>query len=167
MAKEVTPVKLLSAMSAMSDTSYRRPKTTLQDKLTYDEIKEKLKNYEKITNFDDIPLYTHLRYIEVKEVNGKKEYKFRLGGYLINKKFPDKYVVLSNGRLKWSVQVANTVFYKSLAKNEDEEDPKLLKQEIAKLKDLLVEKELEIKKLKNKNKELKEINKPKKTSKKK
>jgi hypothetical protein len=174
MAKEITPVKLLSAMSAMSDTSYRRPKTTLQDKLTYDEIKEKLKNYEKVENLVDIPLYTHLRYIEVKEVNGKKEYKFRLGGYLINKKFPDKYVVLSNGRLKWSVQVANTVFYKSLAKiDEEENDPNILKQEIAKLKDLLIEKELEIKKLKNKNKELKESVKskesvkPKKTSKKK
>jgi hypothetical protein len=163
----IKPIKLLSAMSAMSDTNYHRPKITLQDKLTYDEIKEKLKNYEKVENIVDLPLYTHLRYIEVKEVNGKKEYKFRLGGYLINKKFPDKYLVLSNGRLKWSVQVANTVFYKSLAKNEDADDPIILKQEIAKLKDLLVEKELEIKKLKNKNKELKELTKTRKSSKKK
>jgi hypothetical protein len=126
-------------MSAMSDTSYRRPKTTLQDKLTYDEIKEKLKNYEKVENIVDIPLYTHLRYIEVKEVNGKKEYKFRLGGYLINKENSDKYVVLSNGQSTWSVQVKDTIFYRKLDSQEimdkfndqiDELNDKLIKYKI-------------------------------------
>jgi hypothetical protein len=157
-----TPSQLLSATSISAS---RAPKKTFQDKLSYDEIKEKLNNYVKVKNLADVPLYTHLRYIETKidPTTKKKVQRFRLGGYLINNKNLDKYIVLSNGRIKWSVQVANTVFYKSLLSENPMEDSiaqatidvEKLKEEVKNLKEILVEQELKIKKLKEKNKELK------------
>jgi hypothetical protein len=161
---------LMMVQSIASDSNYKRPKQTKQDKLSYEEIKELLKNYSKVKDLSTVPLGTHIRYVESKlnPFTNKFERKFRLGGYLINNKNSDKYIVLSNGSLKWSVQVKDTVFYKSNLKDEEKvshtenglENDKL-QEEITKLKDLLVEKELTIKKLKEKIKELKALKKKK------
>lgn len=157
-------LNLLQAQSITSDTGYKRPDRTYQDKLSYDEIKEKLKNYVKVKDLTQIPLNTHIRYIErkINPLTQKLETKFRLGGYLVNNKNPDKYIVLSNGRVKWSVQVPNTVFYMSAKTKEEDTQHQLTDKEknkyekqIEELKLIIAEQELKIKKLKEKNKELK------------
>lgn len=84
------------------DSTYIRPKKTLQETLTNDDIKEKLKDYKKVSDIRKIVIGTHMRYF-TKDKDGKKPV-FRLGGFLT--KFGDdyKYVVLSNGTVSWSVQ---------------------------------------------------------------
>jgi hypothetical protein len=155
-------LNLLQAQSITSDSGYKRPDKTYQDKLTYDEIKEKLKNYVKVKDLTTIPLNTHIRYIErkINPLTQKMETKFRLGGYLVNKKNVDKYIVLSNGRVKWSVQVPSTVFYMSTKQMEEdsvltEKEKNKYEKQIEELKLMIAEQELKIKKLKEKNKELK------------
>jgi len=84
------------------ETSYVRPKKTYQDTLSGDEIKEKLKEYKKVSDIRKIIIGTHIRYFS--KDKDTKTNVFRLGGFLT--KFGDeyKYVILSNGSVSWSVQ---------------------------------------------------------------
>lgn len=160
---------LSMVQSIGSEKRYKRPPLTKQEMLSYDQIKKLLKNYIREDDIGKVPLGTHIRYIEQKldPVTNTIDQKFRLGGYLINNKYPDKYIVLSNGSLKWSVQVKDTIFFKSkLHENEQNDnntedglEKEKLQNEITKLKELIVEQELTIKKLKEKVKELKQLKK--------
>ncbi len=139
--------------------NYKRPEITYTDKLSKSQIKELLIDYERINTVKDlekIPPGTHLRYFEMKN----KELKFRTGGVLtVNSGLPD-YIILSNGKLSWSVQVAPCIFFKRVTiKQIREEYDKLLfkndatikgqqvllSEQSKKIKDLL----LEIKNLKD------------------
>jgi len=84
------------------DTGYVRPKKTFQDSMSSDDIKEKLKEYKKVSDVRKVIIGTHMRYF-TKDKDTKANV-FRLGGFLT--KFGDeyKYVVLSNGTISWSVQ---------------------------------------------------------------
>ena len=44
---------------------------------------------------------------------------FRTGGMLQNKDNADTYVILSNGKLSWSVQIENAIFFKKLTHNDE------------------------------------------------
>jgi NADPH:quinone reductase-like Zn-dependent oxidoreductase len=99
-----------------ADASYVRPKTTLQDQLSADEISKKLEGYIKVDDISEVPIDTHLRYFTKKNPNDN--YVFRLGGRLVNKTNASKYVILSNGTNSWPVQVKNTVFYKKMSNME-------------------------------------------------
>jgi hypothetical protein len=128
-----------------SDKTYKRPETTFQDTLSKEEIEEKLKDYIKVDDINKVALNTHIRYFVVDE--NTKEKSFRLGGFLMNKDKSDKYIVLKNGSQSWSVQVANSIFYKK--KNVDD-----VKAEYESMIQLL---ENKIKKYKSENKELKQL----------
>ena len=128
-------------MKRLTETNYQRPKETLQDKLNKNDIKKMLKNYKEISSFSDVPLSSHLRYFS--NVDG--EMKFRTGGNLINKNNADKYVVLSNGKVTWSVDTKKSIFYKEIT-HEDIVDK--YEEQIAKYK-------LVIKKLRNEIEQLK------------
>ena len=95
----------------LTNDNYVRPVMTYTDKLTKEEIENKLDDYEPINNIEDIAIGTQLRYFTVK--NGIK--KFRLGGILINKSGLPKYVVLSSKNKTWSVQVKDTIFLKQIS----------------------------------------------------
>ena len=99
------------------DTSYERPKKTLQDTLQNNEsVKEKLEGYVELPNVEEIsylPQNTPMRYITKK--NG--EYLFRLGGLLVINK-PDYIVLKSINNLTWCVQKKDTIFYRALSKDE-------------------------------------------------
>lgn len=83
----------------LSKSKYDRPQVTYTDTLqTNANMNEKLQNYERVEDIDDVPINTHVRYVTMK--NGKQ--RFCLGGFLI--KIHKKYVILSNGRQSWSVQ---------------------------------------------------------------
>ena len=47
---------------------------TLQDKLTKEEIKEKLEDYIEVEDINKVPLNTHIRYFSIKNGNKKKNY---------------------------------------------------------------------------------------------
>ena len=137
--------------------NYKRPEITYTDKLSKDQIKELLIDYEKINNITElinIPSGTHLRYFEMKN----KELKFRTGGILtVNSGLPD-YIILSNGKLSWSVQVKPCIFFKRITiKQIREEYEKFLYDKDATIKGqqtLLNDQQKEIKNLKQKIKEL-------------
>jgi hypothetical protein len=99
------------------DTTYVRPKKTLQDTLSNDEIKNKLKDYKKVSDIRKVVIGTHIRYFNKDKLTKKPV--FRLGGFLT--KFGDeyKYVILSNGTISWSVQNnADTQFWSKMNSKE-------------------------------------------------
>ena len=110
-----------------SDKNYKRPEKTYQDTLTNQEIKEKLKEYRKCSDIRTVSIGTHIRYFTTDP--DTKQKVFRLGGTL-NKVDPEgRFVVLGNGKLSWSVQVAGTQFWTKMSEAEFKEE---LKKEIKK-----------------------------------
>ncbi len=140
--------------------NYKRPEITYTDKLSKLQIKELLIDYERVTDIKDlekIPPGTHLRYFEMKN----KELKFRTGGVLtVNSGLPD-YIILSNGKLSWSVQVATCIFFRRITiKQIREEYDKLLFKNDATIKGqqaLLSEQTTKIRELLTEIKKLKDI----------
>ena len=92
---------------------YVKAEITYTDKLSKSQINQLLYDYEKVENVNDIQkinLGTFIRYFENK--NG--ELKFRTGGILtVNTGYPD-YLILSNGKISWSVQIKNCIFFKRI-----------------------------------------------------
>jgi hypothetical protein len=93
----------------ISDTDYIRPKLTLSDLLTKKDIEGLLLDYERVDSLDLVPIGTHIRYFENKD----GELKFRVGGLLKIKGLPD-YVILNNGKVGWSVQIKNCIFFRRI-----------------------------------------------------
>jgi hypothetical protein len=125
----------------LANTNYNRPKYTIQDKLSKDDIEEKLEDYKEVDNVADIPIGCHVRYfteVITDKKNNKSEKKFRLGGLLTNKDHPNEYIILSNGLTSWSVQVKKSTFYRKMTIEEIRDDYEMmimeLQEEIKKLK---------------------------------
>jgi hypothetical protein len=92
-----------------------RPLITATDLITPDEIRERMKDYEKVP-YDQIPYLQpgcRLRYFEIIE----NQYKFRSGGTLIVNGYPD-YLLVSSGRKNWSVQLNANILFKEIDFNE-------------------------------------------------
>ena len=134
-------------ISISNDKKYTRPKHTLQDKLTEEEINEALKDYIECDEISKIPIGSHLRYYTtVTNKKGETDRKFRFGGFLKNKDNCDKYVILTNNNVSWSVQVDSSTFYKKMSIEEiKEEYEKLVEEKLQYIKSL----KKEIRKLKN------------------
>ncbi len=111
------------------DKKYERPEKTYQDTLSNQDVKEKLKEYKKVSDIKSVSIGTHIRYFTIDPKT--KEKQFRLGGTL-NKVDPEgRFVVLGNGTLSWSVQIPTTIFYQKMTENEYKEElKKELKKEI-------------------------------------
>ena len=131
-------------------------KKSSKNKLSIEEIKEKLKEYTRIDDISKVNIGTHLRYFTI-ESNGNK--LFRLGGFLNKVNLKDGYVVLGNNKITWSVQIKTSIFYKKMnyrelkKKIEKKIKSKYLKkiQELEKENDNLKKSIKEIKKKKVKN----------------
>lgn len=107
--------------------NYNRPKKTYQETLSNSDIKDKLKEYKRVSNIRNVSIGTHIRYFSVDPHTGNKQ--FRLGGNL-NKIDPEgRFVILSNGTLNWSVQVPETIFFQKMTEEEYKDE---LKREIKK-----------------------------------
>ncbi len=100
-----------------ADTEYKKTGKSIQQSLSPDEIKEKLKEYIPLETIDEAQLNSHIRYFSI-DSKGKKQ--FRLGGFLT--KIDTDYVVLSNGKLSWSVQKKNSIFFKKMSYDELKEE---------------------------------------------
>ena len=110
-------------ISIVNDKKYTRPKYTIQDKITEDEITEALKDYIECDEVSKVPIGAHLRYfITITNKKGNTERKFRFGGFLKNKDNCDKYIILTNNTISWSVQVDNTTFFKKMSMDEIKEE---------------------------------------------
>jgi hypothetical protein len=114
--------------------NYNRPKYTVQEQLSTEEIKTKLKEYLPVDKIDDVKLGTHVRYYKKNEQSG--EYQFRLGG-LLDKKNHSEYVILNNGKHSWSVQKKTAQFYRKMTKEEFE---KRIKEQYINMKDRFAKK---------------------------
>jgi hypothetical protein len=136
-----------------TDKTYQRPKHTFQEKLSQAEIEEKLADYVEVEDIGKVPLNSHIRYFlnETDPKTGQKKRLFRFGGILTNKEHADKFVILSNGRLSWSVQVDKATFYKKMTIDEIKEGHALI---IEQYKDKIKEQKRTINKLKDKIEEL-------------
>lgn len=124
-----------------TNDGYKRPKKTFQDKLTPKQIQELLVDYVEVENIKDVPIDTHIRYF-VKEKNKKL---FRTGGFLLNKAKSDKYIILTNRKISWSVDTKKSILFRKLSGKELTD---IHKDEVDELKNI-------IKKLYKENKTLK------------
>lgn len=100
-------------VNKISESIYDRPDMTYTEKLSKVQIQDLLVDYEQIkdnTELSVIPPGTHLRYFQM--VNSKL--KFRTGGILTVKSGLPNYVILSSGKVSWSVQVAECIFFKRI-----------------------------------------------------
>ncbi len=122
----------------------QKSNNSYQNKLSPDEIKEKLEEYKRVEDITTVALNAHLRYFVINDKTGEKQ--FRLGGFLTKIDADKGYVILSNGQLSWSVQIATSIFFQKMTFQE-------LKKEL--VEDLGKIYNDEIKKLKAENKELK------------
>ena len=91
---------------------YERPIYTYTDLLTKKDIQNKLIDYVRIKDISEVNeslVGKHCRYFLVD--NG--EYKFRTGGVVTVVNPPD-YLIMSNHKITWSVQLKNCVLFKRL-----------------------------------------------------
>ena len=108
-------------------TNYQRPAQTYQENLTKQQIKEQLKDYKEVDDITKLCVGCHVRYFSTDPKTKKK--LFRLGG-AINKIDPEyRFIILTNGTVSWSVQIANTSFWKKLTESEYKEE---IKEELRK-----------------------------------
>lgn len=139
--KEVKKIKVpaknkVQKIIESDEESYDDPLKPKQDKLSKEEIIEILKEYKKVDDISELKLGTQVKYFTVDKGG---ELKFRMGGELmLNNGLPD-YVILVSGKIMWSVQVKNTIFYRRLSYDEI----------IEPFKKKLIEKEKEIQLLKD------------------
>ncbi len=78
--------------------------------LSTEEIKNRLTNYEQISDTQHLVYNNKIIYFEILP-NGK--YKFKPGGNLIVNKHP-VYIVLSNGKKTWSVQLDKHIIFREI-----------------------------------------------------
>jgi hypothetical protein len=109
--------------------NYVKPSTdikTFQQSLQEDDITVLLEDYIEV-EYDDlvkIPMNTHLRYFIIKQTQNGEQKLFRMGGNLVNKDNPQEYLVVSNGKHSWSIQVKNAIIYRKLTNDEIKEEYK-------------------------------------------
>lgn len=134
-------------LKKISDVEYNGPKKTFTQELTTTEIKALLEGYEEI-EFDDLQKGYHVRYFSKNKTTGKME--FKMGGTVI--KMSENYLILSNGKINWSVQFNDTIFYKQLSMAD-------IKADLERESGLYIKaKEKEIVELKKQIAELKKLN---------
>ena len=117
-----------------NDTNYKK---SIQKQMSPDEIKEKLLEYKPVDDINVVPLNSHIRYFTVDKNTNKKQ--FRLGGFLT--KIEDKYIVLSNGKLSWSVQKESSILFQKMNMTDikDEIIQKVTNKYEKKIKELMAE----------------------------
>jgi hypothetical protein len=137
----------MSKLTRIGDDDYNPTGNELQKNLTEEDVNLLLEEYEEVDDTDILKPGMHVRYYTIKQKrNGDVDKKFRMGGEIMKVDHENKYVVLTNKRLSWSVQFNNTIFYKKMTSDEikafyenelDEKDNKIekLKQSITKYKE--------------------------------
>lgn len=120
-----------------------------QEKLTKDEIKQKLKDYIPVEDITKLPVGIHIRYFSINPKT--KEKKFRTGGFVSRIDSKYRYIILRNDINKsWSVQLKDSILFQKMTSEEIRDQIKdQLKQKYGKYKE-------QVKILKEENRKLKE-----------
>ncbi len=102
--------------------NYIRPEHTYTDNLTAEQIAEKLQDYIKVNDVNILKKEDHIRYFNViaDKNNGIVKKEFRMGGFFLTKDAGPNpaYIVLTNGKVSWSVQLEDSVIYKKMSLDE-------------------------------------------------
>lgn len=116
---------------------------------TRSDIESQLKNYEKLDSVSvkELANGDRVRYFEVM---GNSNFKYKPGGYVLINGAPE-YLVLTNGKKNWSVQLATHVIFKALDydKMEEAHNKALADKDalIDKLRKMILKKDNSIKRL--------------------
>lgn len=115
--------------TSLINDNYKKSSITATELLSPDEINTRLKNFYRVSPEDviNLPIYTRIQYFQVLPDN---KFKYRTGGNLIVNKFPS-YLVLSNGRKNWSVQLDTHIIFagEDIDKIKEEYEKKLLEKD--------------------------------------
>ena len=99
----------MSKNKSLVNDKYKKPAITATELLSHDEINERLKNFYRVKPDDisNLSINTRIQYFQVSKDGN---YKYRTGGTLIVNKAP-VYLILSNGRKNWSVQLKSHIIF--------------------------------------------------------
>lgn len=99
--------KIFNKSCAIGDV-YERPKITYTDTLSKREILDYLQDFEKVNDIDKTTIGSYVSYLDI-----SGEYPaFRLGGTIIVNK--PEYLILNGGKISFSVQKKNKLFFRRL-----------------------------------------------------
>lgn len=90
----------------LSETGWK-PKTS--ESTSPEELKQKLINYKRVDpdKVKDIPLGTHVKYVEVIDTG---KFKYKPGGFITFNQAPTYLILVENGK-SWSVQLSNHIIF--------------------------------------------------------
>jgi len=96
----------------LSEDNYVKPTVTASELLDPDEIQRRLRNYEAVekTSVGSIVPASRIQYFELLP-DGK--YRYKPGGSVVYNGYP-AYLVLTNGKRNWSVQLENHLIYREI-----------------------------------------------------
>jgi len=104
---KMVEIKKYDGINKYTAENYIRPEIMPNDFINPLELKKRLKFYDLVYDAVDLNSGMHIQYIEYYE----NTFRYKSGGILITNKYPD-YIVLSNGRSSWSVQLKNNIIFK-------------------------------------------------------
>ena len=100
----------------ISKTKYKKPKNTVHDSLTQEDIDILLEEYAQVENYNQLERGLHIRYYSIIKTKSTEKKLFRWGGTIINIDLDKKYIVLTNGRITWCVQLNNNnILFKKMS----------------------------------------------------
>lgn len=102
----------------IQNKKYDNLNDNVQSKLNQEDIDILLEEYEEVTDNKDLRLMMEIRYYQIIKQGNIKQKLFRYGGKIINIDAGGKYIVLSNGKITWSVQLGNAIIYKKMSSDE-------------------------------------------------
>lgn len=102
---------------------FKKTGNTVQDNLTQEDIDILLEEYNEIDNIYQLKPGIHVRYYTTLTNKQNIEKKlFRMGGTIVKVDFEKKYIVLSNQKITWSVQLNDkNIIYKKMTTEEIKE----------------------------------------------
>lgn len=104
------------SLTRISKDNYIKPANTIQDNLTKEDIDLLLEEYDEVENIQQLRNGIHIRYFTVSRLGRTEKKLFRMGGTIIKVDLDKKYIVLSNGKITWSVQLNNkNILYKKMS----------------------------------------------------
>lgn len=135
-------------LKRISQDGYIKEGNSIQDNLTKEDIELLLEDYNEVLNITELKPTLEIRYFTT--IKNKK--LFRMGGTIIKVDFDNKYIVLTNGKITWSVQLNDkTTLYRKMTLAEVKE---FYENEINNIETNVNKYKQTIEKLKNENNNL-------------
>ena len=109
----------MTKLTRISEDNYEKGSNTVQENLTSDDINILLEEYNEVTEITELKPGVHIRYFTIVK-NKKSEQKlFRMGGTITKVDYDNKYIVLTNGKISWSVQInESNILYRKMTLQE-------------------------------------------------